>query len=81
MTDLVEEVARAMHEREHPNAVWSRGRASPLWFFRAEAAIAVMIERCAKVAEEKYEDAGWHGNYQSAGRSIADAIRKLGESE
>lgn len=51
----------------------------------ARAAIAVVIERCAEVAEcpgfVQARDTEWDTGFNYAKRIIAAAIRKLGESE
>lgn len=40
-----------------------------------EAAILAERERCAKIAEEKYADSGWHFFLRNAGVCIAATIR------
>lgn len=52
---------------------------------KARAVIAVVIERCAEVAEDpgfvQARDTEWDTGFNYAKRIIAAAIRKLGESE
>lgn len=111
MTDLVEEVARALaaYHGYDPNETWEEYDRNagatmacmgnyPGWeddVFpktirwheyegQARAAIAVVIERCAKVAEsvQSYDDAlQKSAGCLTSGQRIAAAIRKLGESE
>lgn len=81
--ELVEAVARAMAER---NRVLEDGVLQwQAWQDDARAAIAVVIERCAKVAEGpgfvQARDTEWDTGFNYAKRIIAAAIRKLGESE
>ena len=94
MSDLVEAVARALWEANSgafaENNLSQEGMDA--LHREARAAIAVVIERCAKVAEdETWPDrfvaaSQRDGNdspqiYNDACREIAIAIRKLGESE
>ena len=91
MTDLVEEVARAIYEEDDPwHKAWpwpdlQSDQAGVDQYRRiARAAIAVVIERCAKVAEsvQSYDDAlQKSAGCLTSGQRIAAAIRKLGESE
>lgn len=39
------------------------------------------VERCAKVAEERFADRGWDGAYRNAGLGIATAIRSLSHTK
>lgn len=97
MTDLVEEVARALWEAQCDHWMHYRGQISELCEYdqlghskqgelarEARAAIAVVIERCAKVAEsaQSYDDLlQKSAGGLTSGQRIAAAIRKLGESE
>lgn len=81
--ELVEAVARAMAER---NRVLEDGVLQwQAWQDDARAAIAVVIERCAEVAEcpgfVQARDTEWDTGFNYAKRIIAAAIRKLGERE
>ena len=83
--ELVEAVARAISEATSgPFEFLSElGRDSAR--DEARAAIAVVIERCAEVAEcpgfVQARDTEWDDGFNYAKRLIAAAIRKLGESE
>lgn len=58
-------------ERHRPRAISSAVR----------RAISRERERCAKFAEQKYADEGWHTYYKVAGQSIACAIREQKQPE
>ena len=86
MSDLVEAVARALWEANSgafaENNLSQEGMDA--LHREARAAIAVVIERCAKVAEsvQSYDDAlQKSAGCLTSGQRIAAAIRKLGESE
>jgi hypothetical protein len=82
MTDLVEEVARAMALIDDPHG---EGKAWPNWIAEAKAARAIIrpdvLEEAAQVAvtECSFEAPTW--TEQEVGKNIAAAIRALGESD
>jgi len=72
---IIIKMAEAMFKREHPNAEWSPGRASPIWFARAEEALPIVTAACAEVARDLTQR-------QSRGElcgDIATAIERLGD--
>lgn len=88
--ELVEAVARAIHDgpllaSDYDFDDPANKRGTDWCRDIARAAIAVVIERCAEVAEDpgfvQARDTEWDTGFNYAKRIIAAAIRKLGESE
>ena len=82
MTDLIEQVARMLCEADayHPDSNWGKG---PVWtHYKPEAkqAIAIIVERCATVADAHLEKSISSAE-DFAATSIADAIRTLAGGE
>lgn len=68
------ERTRAIADRVVP-----KGSTMSKWLTAYDAALAAIIETQeadARIAERKFADAGWSGNYFNAGLKIAAAIRE-----
>lgn len=68
------ERTRAIADRVVP-----KGSTMSKWLTAYDAALAAIIETQeadARIAERKFADAGWSGNYFNAGLKIATAIRE-----
>lgn len=79
---IIIKMAEAMFKRDHPNAEWSPGRASPIWFARAEEALPIVTAACAEVAREHVpigDGAAEAVASAKTGLEIADLIERLRE--
>jgi hypothetical protein len=73
---FVEQVRETIKLVQKATVAEPRGEANPSPAAQPQERAAI-IEECAKVAEERYSDRGWHEYYRAAANEVAACIRSL----